>query len=106
MFVFTAIAHFAPTRKDLIAMVPPAFPTPDLLVTITGILELAGAIGLLLPATRQWAASGLILLLLALFPANVNAVRRGVRIRGSSATPLWIRTPMQILFIAWAWWVR
>ena len=106
MFGFTAAAHFAGTRKDLIAMVPPAFPRPDFLVTITGVLELAGAIGLLLAPTRMWAAWGLILLLVVMFPANVSAARRGVEIRGASATPLWIRTPMQILFIVWTWWVR
>ena len=68
MFLFTAMAHFASTRKDIIAMVPPSFPRPDVLVTITGILEAAGAIGLLLTRTRKWAAWGLILLLLAMFP--------------------------------------
>ena len=106
MFLFTAISHFAPTRRDLIAMVPPSFPRPDLLVTLTGILEFAGAVGLLLPPTRTWAAYGLILLLLAMFPANFSAARRGVQLRGHAATPLWIRIPMQILFIGWAWWIR
>ncbi len=106
MFLFTAIAHFTSTRKDMIAMVPPSFPRPDLLVTMTGILEAAGAIGLLLAPTRHWAAWGLILLMLAMFPANISAARRGVQLRGKAPTPLWIRTPMQILFIAWAWWVR
>ena len=106
MFVFTAISHFAPTRRDLIAMVPPSFPRPELLVTITGIMEFSGAVGLLLAPVRAWAAYGLILLLLAMFPANVSAAKRGVQLRGHAATPLWIRTPMQLLFIAWAWCVR
>ena len=106
MFCFTAIAHFASPRKDLIAMVPPSFPRPDLLVTGTGVLEFAGAVGLLLAPTRTWAAGGLILLLLAMFPANISAARRGVQLRGKAATPLWIRTPMQVLLIVWAWWVR
>jgi uncharacterized membrane protein len=106
MFFFTAVAHFASTRKDLVAMVPRSFPRPELLVTFTGVLEFAGAIGLLLLPTRQWAAWGLILLLLAMFPANVSAARRGIQLRGKMATPLWIRTPMQILFILWAWSVR
>lgn len=106
MFLFTAIAHFAPMRKDLIAMVPPGFPRPDLLVFATGLLEAAGALGLLLPATRTWAAYGLIALLVAMFPANVSAARRGVKLRGRPPTPLAIRAPMQALFIAWAFWVR
>jgi hypothetical protein len=41
-----------------------------------------------------------------MFPANVSAVRRGNTIRGRPVTPLWIRAPMQVLFLAWAWWVR
>jgi uncharacterized membrane protein len=107
MFTFTAVSHFAPpTRSDLIAMVPPGLPRPDLLVYSTGVAEFAGAAGLLFEPTRQWAAVGLMLLLLAMFPANVSAVRRGNTIRGRPVTPLWIRAPMQVLFLAWAWWVR
>src|SRR5262245_53626459 len=106
MFVFTAISHFAPMRKDLIVMVPPSLPRPDLLVFATGVLELAGAAGLLIEATRFWAACGLILLLVAMLPANISAVRRGITLRGRRATPLWIRVPMQVLFVAWAWCIR
>jgi len=106
MFVFTAASHFTPMKKDLIAMVPPALPRPDMLVFATGIAELAGAIGLLIPATTFWAACGLIALMGAMLPANISAARRGVLLRGRRATPLWLRVPMQVLFIAWAWSVR
>lgn len=106
MFAFTTISHFAPMRKDLIAMVPPSFPRPDVLVFATGLLELTGAFGLLIAATRTWAAWGLIALLVAMFPANFSAARRGVKLRGRPPTPLWLRGPMQGLFILWAWWVK
>src|SRR5262245_18546130 len=106
MFVFTAISHFSPMKKDLIAMVPPALPRPDLLVFATGIAELAGAIGLLIPATRFWAACGLIVLMAAMLPANISAARRGVLLRGRRASPLLLRVPMQALFVVWAWIVR
>jgi uncharacterized membrane protein len=106
MFVFTAWSHFAPMKNDLIAMVPAAFPRPDVIVLLTGLLEVAGALGLLFAITRYWAAWGLILLLLAMFPANVSAARRGLTIRGRPVTPLWLRAPMQALFVLWAWWVR
>ena len=106
MFAFTAVSHFAPMKRGLIAMVPPGLPRPDLLVLATGVLELAGAAGLLIEATRFWAACGLILLMAAMFPANVSAARRGIEIRGRRATPLWLRVPMQVLFAAWAWYVR
>ena len=106
MSVFTAVSHFAPMKKDLIAMVPPSFARPDLLVLATGVLELAGAAGLLFEATRFWAACALILLMIAMLPANVSAARRGLEIRGRRVTPLWLRVPMQVLFIVWAWYVR
>src|SRR5512142_2827540 len=71
MFVVTGLAHFVPARRaGLVAMVPPALPRPDLLVTGTGVLELAGAAGLLVPATAPWAATGLAALMVAMFPAN------------------------------------
>ncbi|WP_019970480.1 DoxX family protein [Mycobacterium sp. 141] len=76
MFTMTGVAHFAgPLRADMIAIVPPRLPAPALLVTITGILELAGAVGLLYPPTRVAAAVCLFLLMLAMFPANVYAAR-------------------------------
>jgi uncharacterized membrane protein len=106
MFLFTAISHFAPMKKDLIAMVPPGLPRPDLLVFITGVAEFAGALGLLFQVTTFWAACGLIALMLLMFPANVSAARRGTQIRGRRATALWLRAPMQVLFIVWAWMVR
>jgi uncharacterized membrane protein len=106
MFALTAVSHFAPMKKDLIAMVPPALPRPDVLVFITGVAELAGAVGLLVPATAYWAALGLIVLMVLMLPANISAARRGVPLRGRRATPLWLRVPMQALFIVWAWAVR
>jgi uncharacterized membrane protein len=106
MFLFTSISHFTPMKKDLIAMVPASLPRPDVLVFITGIAEALGAMGLLISTTRAWAAFGLIALLLAMLPANISAARRGVLLRGRPATPLSLRIPMQVLFIAWAWAVR
>jgi uncharacterized membrane protein YphA (DoxX/SURF4 family) len=60
MFSFTGVAHFTATRADLVRMVPPRLPNPALLVTLTGIAELAGAIGLLIPASAPRAAYALI----------------------------------------------
>ena len=72
----TGVAHFVnPLRRDMIAIVPPRLPSPGLLVTITGVLELAGAVGLLYPPTRVAAAVCLFVLMLVMFPANVYASR-------------------------------
>jgi uncharacterized membrane protein len=101
MFLLTGLAHFGLGRRaDLIAMVPPRLPRPDLLVTVTGVLELAGAAGLLIPATARLAAACLALLMILMFPANVSAARRQVQLGGRPATPLALRTPMQLLFVA------
>jgi uncharacterized membrane protein len=104
MFVFTAVSHFAPrTRADLIRMVPPAFPAPALLVTLTGIVELAGAAGLMVPSLARPSAYALMALLIAMFPANVFAARRALTIGGRPATPLAVRLPMQVFWIAALW---
>jgi uncharacterized membrane protein len=76
MFVMTGVAHFVPgMRRGMIAIVPPRLPAPGLLVTVTGVLELVGAVGLLYPPTRVAAAVCLFVLMLAMFPANVYASR-------------------------------
>lgn len=98
MFLLTGVAHFVGMRAELISMVPPALPAPELLVTVTGVLELAGAVGLLLPRTVPWAAGGLTALLVAMFPANVYAALAGIATGPESA--LVPRTLMQLLFLA------
>lgn len=64
-----------------------------------------GAVGLLIPVTRSFAGLGLVLLLVAMFPANVNAARKGIPLLGKLATPLWLRGPMQLLFVGMTLWV-
>ncbi|RQX02447.1 DoxX family protein, partial [Micromonospora arida] len=63
---------------------------------------LAGAVGLLVPATARVAAAGLGLLMLAMFPANVSAARRKLTLAGRPVTPLAQRTALQIVFVATA----
>jgi uncharacterized membrane protein len=76
MFAVTGVAHFAPgMRRDMIAIVPPGLPKPALLVAITGVLELLGAAGLLFSPSRVAAAVCLLVLMVAMFPANVYASR-------------------------------
>jgi uncharacterized membrane protein len=101
MFLLTGLAHFGLGRRaSLVAMVPPRLPRPELLVTVTGVLELAGAAGLLLPPTYRLAAGCLAVLMLAMFPANVHAARHHVDLAGKPATPLPLRTALQVLYVA------
>jgi uncharacterized membrane protein len=100
MFLFAASAHWGKRRGDLIAMVPHAFPRPDLMVSATGVLEILGGLGVLIPAVAPVAAAGLALLLIGLFPANVRAAREHLTIGGRPATALPLRTLLQLVFIA------
>jgi uncharacterized membrane protein len=104
MFLFTAVAHFNSMRDDLVAMVPPSMPNPELMVTLTGIAEILGAVGLLIPRTRRVAAVALIVFLVAVLPANIYAAQAGLTLRGAPVTPLVPRIALQILFIALLWW--
>lgn len=100
MFLLTASAHWGKRRPDLVRMVPPFFPRPDLLVTATGILEILGALGLMLPRFASYAALGLSVMLLAVFPANIHAARQHLSIAGSPVPRLLPRTLIQIAFLA------
>src|SRR5215467_7852939 len=80
MFLFAASAHWGKRRGDLIAMVPPILPRPDRIVSATGVLEILGAVGLLIPAMAPVAAACLTVLLVALFPANIRAARESLTI--------------------------
>ena len=104
MLLFTASAHFTPMKEDLIRMTPRWVPRPRAMVFFTGLCEIAGAIGLVVPMTRRAAGVALILFFIAVMPANIHAAHAGVTLRGRPATPLWLRLPMQILFIVLAWW--
>jgi uncharacterized membrane protein len=100
MFVFTGLAHFTRTKHDMARMVPSGFPQPVAMVYFTGICEWLGAIGLLAAKTREAAAVALIVMPVAIFPANIRAAREALTVGGRPATRLWLRAPMQILFIA------
>ena len=110
MFVMTGVAHFAPgMRRDMIAIVPPALarsraagdigPIPGVLVTVTGILELVGAVGLLFPPTRVAAAGCLFVLMLAMFPANVYASRMPHPPK-SMTSRLSVRSGQEVVYLA------
>ena len=100
MFCLTASDHWGKRRPDLVRMVPPRFPRPELLVTLTGVLEILGAIGLLIPATAKLAALCLALLLTAIFPANIHAARQQLTIGGRPVPAMPLRTALQIVFLA------
>jgi uncharacterized membrane protein len=100
MFLVTGSAHWSWLRPDLVRMVPPSLPNPELLVTISGLAEITGAVGLLIPRLAPLAAGGLVLLLVAVFPANVRAAQEGLTLDGHAMPGLVVRTLMQVVLIA------
>lgn len=104
MLCFTAAAHFNSLRPEMIAMVPPFVPDPALMVTFTGVCEILGAVGLLVPRTRRLAAAALIVFMLAVLPANIYASQAGLTLGGAPVTALVPRVALQALFIALLWW--
>ena len=80
-------------------MVPRVFPRPDLMVSATGVFEILGGLGLVIPAVAPVAAACLVMLLIGLFPANVRAAREHLTIGGRPATALPLRALLQLVFI-------
>jgi uncharacterized membrane protein len=113
MLFMTAGAHFVPAgvtvmpnHADLVAMVPPAIPFPSAMVYLTGVLELLGALGLIISRTRRAAGYCLALLFIVLLPANIYAAIAEIPFAGEPASPLWQRIPEQVLYIAVALWAN
>src|SRR5215472_2512913 len=100
MFLVGASAHWGKGRTDLIRMVPPVFPRAGLLVSVTGVLEILGAFGLLVSATARLAAACLAILLVALFPANIRAAQERLQILGRPAPGILLRGAIQAIFLS------
>lgn len=107
VMVLAGVAHFGAMKDAYLAIMPQWLPLHLELVYLTGVLEILGGIGLLIPATRRAAAWGLVALLVLMWPANVNQALHGLQPPGLelSSTMLWVRLPLQLVFIAWAWWM-
>lgn len=90
IFHFTHTAAFA-------TMVPPIFPNPALCVLLTGFIEFAGAIGLLVPRITRTASTCIALLMVAVFPANIYAAHRTVGGLHMPGVP--VRFAMQAVYI-------
>ena len=107
-YVVAGVMHFV-YPSAYAQIVPPVLPAPLLLVYLSGVAEIAVGVGLLYPPTRRAAAVATMLLLAAIFPANVYMAVSGVAVQGPvSADPSpavrWGRLPLQAVLVAWAWW--
>lgn len=102
-FILAGSLHFV--RPEMYEkIVPPALGHGRELVALSGLAEIAGGVGLLIPATRRAAGLGLIALLLAVWPANIYMALGARRFAAvAPAWALWGRVPLQLVLI---WWVE
>lgn len=104
-FIAAGLNHFI-NPDFYLAIMPPALPAPSLLVYISGFFEVVGGIGLLFGRVRSWAGLGLILLLLAVFPANIYMALNPALFAETAPPPaLYLRLPLQFVLMAWVYWV-
>lgn len=88
-----------------VGIVPSWVPAPRMMVYVSGVVELAGALGMLFPATRAAAGCGLIAMLIAVFPANINMLQMARESHAALGYELlmWMRLPLQPLLIWLVW---
>lgn len=100
------VGHFVLTKWFVMAM-PPYLPWHRELVLVSGVFEIAGGVGLLIPRLRRAAGWGLVALFVAVFPANIHMAMDPVQFGGEPIAPWiwWARLPLQAPLIAVAWWM-
>ena len=101
-FISAGVNHFV-IPKTYKQIVPPGIGDPETLVRVSGVAEIAGGVGVLLPRTRRLAGFGLVALLAAVFPANVYMALNPAKFAKIPAWALYARLPLQPLMVLWAW---
>ena len=97
-FIIVGVLHFI-NPEPFITIMPSILPWPLELVYLSGLCEFLGGVGLLIPTTRHLAAWGLIALLIAVYPANINMLINDIYIGDMPRERwlLWLRMPLQFL---------
>jgi len=102
-FMLGGIAHFT-NMEFFLAIMPPWIGYHEEIVYISGVFEILGALGLLLPATRQWAGNGLMLLVICVTPANVHMWLNAELFPDVPEAFLSVRLVVQVGLLALIWW--
>ncbi|PST83400.1 hypothetical protein C7T94_12570 [Pedobacter yulinensis] len=107
MLLFTALGHFMFTA-GMSRMIPDPVPGKVFLVILTGILEIAAAVGLQVKKTRQLTARLLLVFFVLILPANIHAALTHLNLytaeaNGPGPEYLWIRIPEQVFYFAWVY---
>lgn len=99
-YIIAGFMHFVKSRL-YISIIPPYIPAPRLVNRIAGVVEVVLGLGLIFESTRSAAAYGIILLLIAVFPANLYMYQK--KNKGLPRWLLLLRLPMQFILIGWAY---
>lgn len=102
-FIGAGINHFVMPRAYEQIVPPSLRGQAKRVVQISGVAEIVGGVGVLLPATRRLSGVGLVALLAAVFPANLQMAREPERFSGIPRWALYGRLPLQPLMMLWAW---
>lgn len=102
-FIVAGAYHFI-NPAFYVRIMPPGLPTPLGLVYLSGLFEVVGGVAVLVPRVRAMAGWGLILLLVAVFPANVHMALHPELFPEIAPPVLWFRLPIQGALVAWAYW--
>lgn len=103
MFIAAGVNHFRVPRIYERVVPPRLSRHAKPIVQISGVAEIAGGVGVLLPITRRLSGLSLIVLLAAVFPANVYMAREPERFHTIPRWALYARLPLQPLMMLWAW---
>lgn len=102
-FILAGVNHFL-NPAFYLRMMPPVLPAHLFLIYLTGVLEIGLGILLIVPKFSRLAAWGIIALLIAVFPANIYMAMNPQLFPEFSVIALYIRLPLQFVFIGWAFW--
>jgi uncharacterized membrane protein len=102
-FILAGLNHFLNPGLYLQIM-PPYLPWHLFLIYLSGVFEILFGVLVLIPRFTRLAAWGLILLLIAIFPANLHMALNANEYTFISSSLLWLRLPFQAVLIAWAYW--
>jgi len=103
MFLLAGVNHFN-NPNFYVSIMPPYLPLHSELAFIAGFFEIIGALGLLFSSTRKISGYGLLFLLILIFPANVHMAVHPEYFPQYSALSIYLRLPLQFIFIAWVYW--
>jgi uncharacterized membrane protein len=105
-YVLGGLNHLA-NPGFYLPMMPSYLPAHLPLVYLSGLAEIVLGVAVLVPRTRPLAAWGIVLLLIAIFPANIHIALHDVPVFGAKEGAgiwNWVRLPLQGVLISWAWW--